>query len=175
MNPVYVLGTREREKIWESAQALIDEYARLAEMYPSRTDMCLFLCERVRSAAEHLDAPKTHQPINGGWDESVYDWLDGQREREYAAFDGDFPLGNEPDAKFASRYFSPHEIALIQCRLAHLVKAGHYAEPAYDVLIRKGFLAEMLGDKEGALACYEGVPLPSSDVKERISALKKGE
>ncbi len=81
---------------------------------------------------------------------------------------GSFAFYNAADADFAARYFTVPNIVRMQCRLWDEVHTGHYVEPAYDVLIRKGFLAEMMGDYKYALRCYDSVPLPGSDVKERM-------
>ena len=85
---------------------------------------------------------------------------------ENASLNGDFPLGNETDASFAGCYFSVSELAEMQCGLHHLIVAGSFNGYNFDVLVRKGFLAELYEDWPEAVHCYEGVPT-SKSVQER--------
>ncbi len=74
---------------------------------------------------------------------------------------------NERDAAFADQFFSPQDAALLKQGRFDEVKPGHFVEPAYDVLIRMGFLAELRGDYKEAVRCYNGDPLPGREVQER--------
>ncbi len=123
-----------------NAVAMRDEWLRaydeIRAAYPEKTTICHVLSNRVRLACVSLSE---------GLD------LDSP------SMDGNFPLGNEEDAAFANPFFSVKQLAEIQCGLHHLINPGHYVEPAYDVLVRRGFLAELDEDWEEAVHCYAGV------------------
>ncbi len=80
---------------------------------------------------------------------------------------------DKANLEFVNRYFRDDEVALLLEWRVDEVKAGHFVEPAYDVLIRMGFLAEMRGDYGYAFRCYNGDPLPSSDVEARMALCRK--
>ncbi len=176
MKPYLVVATSDLSEIWEKTNEFIAQYGEIMKKYPEKEKICGFLTKRVFKAArlfeDRVQGSGPVQPCNGGWDDSVYDWLDEQKEREEAEFDGDFPLGNAADAEFAAQYFTVKQIAYIQCGLFDEVNIGHYVEPAYDVLARKGFIAELKGDYKEALRCYDGDPLPGKQLQSRIDNCK---
>ena len=135
-------------------KALCDRLTRRAE------DACALCCER----AAYVPSP-CH-------DEAYYTAFAEAREREDAALDGGFPLGNEADAAFAGDYFSVPELVQLQCGRAQRIDAGTFNGYNFDVLVRRGFLAEAAGDFAEAARCYGGVST-SRSVQEREYAYVK--
>ena len=99
-------------------------------------------------------------------DEAYYEEFAESREREDASLGGYFPLGNEVDAGFANGYFTISELARIQCGLHRMIAPGNFNGYNFDVLVRRGFLAELDGDFAEAARCYGGVST-SKSVQER--------
>lgn len=93
----------------------------------------------------------------------AYDLVVAGRLEDDPSLDGDFPLGDPEDAEFMVPLFSVKELVLLQLGAPHLVQAGHYVEPAYDVLVRKGILHELSGEFADAFTCYDSVPSPSAN------------
>ena len=135
-------------------KALCERLTRRAE------DACALCCER----AAYVPSP-CH-------DEAYYTAFAEAREREDAALDGGFPLGNEADAAFAGDYFSVPELVQLQCGRAQRIDAGTFNGYNFDVLVRRGFLAEAAGDFAEAARCYGGVST-SRSVQEREYACRR--
>ncbi len=93
----------------------------------------------------------------------AYDLVMAGKLEEDPSLDGDFPLGKPEDAEFMVPMFRIDQLVLLQLGAPHLVQAGHYVEPAYDVLVRKGILHELSGDYANAYVCYNAVPSPSAN------------
>ena len=93
----------------------------------------------------------------------AYDLVIAGKLEDDPSLDGDFPLGKTEDAEFMVPMFRIDQLVLLQLGAPHLVQAGHYVEPAYDVLVRKGILHELSGDYANAYVCYDGVPSPSAN------------
>ncbi len=128
-------------------------YEEYKENYPEKEALIDLLTERARKAAELIE----------------------QGVEECDCLDGKFPLGNEEDASFAGDVFGIDDLVKFQLGLYHLVSEGHYVEPAYDVLVRNGFIAEQYGEWYTAVDCYNGVPLSESVGKRRSMCKKKME
>ncbi len=150
------------EKIEARKNEWIKIYNKIASENLAKEDICAVLIDRVKLAAKYC----------------IERLVEGKEENdgENALLDGDFPLGNAYDADFATPYFTLEQLAEIQCGATYSIKTGYYVEPAYDVLVRKGFIYELLHDWAEAEHCYGGVPLGASvSARERDCRLKKEE
>ena len=158
-----------KEQIEDIKEQWIQAYVRYAD-----ADMLEQLTKRIQYACDlfikrYIEVTKAE---SGGKDEAYYEWIQELDEQENRKLDGDFPLGNEKDVKFANPYFTIEELAMIQCGKSALVQIGDYVEPAYDMLIRKGFIYELGEEWHLAEACYKGVST-SKKVQERELYCKK--
>ena len=169
MKPEIALNTKNRifyGYTKEDVEALRDEwvaaYREIAESEPVKKALCELLTERIRRAAE-LFLGGVKEPVE--------------------SLDGDFPLGNETDMKLASFFFSLKELAMMQAGLADLVppelpETGFpFGRPVTERKYgRKGFLAELKGEREEAMEYYrehcEGSKYPDDYVKMRYDAYK---
>ena len=95
----------------------------------------------------------------------AYELVTAGKLEDDPSLDGDFPLGKTEDAEFMVPMFTVHQLVLLQLGAPHLVQAGHYVEPAYDVLVRRGILEELKGNYAQAYTCYNGVPSPSANAR----------
>ena len=95
----------------------------------------------------------------------AYDLVIAGKLEDDPSLDGDFPLGKTEDAEFMIPMFTVHQLVLLQLGAPHLVQAGHYVEPAYDVLVRRGILEELKGNYAQAYTCYNSVPSPSANAR----------
>jgi len=141
MKPELVLSMKPHSDPAVLRDEWLKEYAKY-ENDPSDGELAALLKDRVQKAYNLAVAGKLEDD---------------------PSLDGDFPLGNTADAEFMVPMFRIHELVLLQLGAPHLVQAGHYVEPAYDVLVRKGILHELSGDYANAYVCYDGVPSPSSN------------
>lgn len=154
----------------------ITAYRKIAEEHPSAEDMSnRFIC-RVNSAYAILEKREELKSSSifckdTAFMESVIE----SEEKAETELDGDFPLGNEFDAEFATPYFQITDLAKIQFGFASEVKAGYYSEFAYDVLIKQGFLYELEGRWKEAEKCYNGVPTGSSVLEREYYCRRKAE
>ncbi len=143
MRPELVLGMKSHSDPAQLRDEWLKEYAKYEED-PSDGELTAQLKERMLKAYDLVVAGKLHDD---------------------PALDGDFPLGKTEDAEFMVPMFTTPQLVLLQLGAPHLVQAGHYVEPAYDVLVRKGILHELSGDYANAYACYDGVPSPSANAR----------
>lgn len=95
----------------------------------------------------------------------AYELVTAGKLEDDPSLDGDFPLGKTEDAEFMVPMFTVHQLVLLQLGAPHLVQAGHYVEPAYDVLVRRGILEELKGNYAQAYSCYNSVPSPSANAR----------
>ncbi len=153
MRPNVVINVQESADVGEKTQLWIEEYEKISSMQVEKQEICRKLTERVKKAAELC--------------------VSGKGDINEPIFDGEFPLGDEKDAMFAAKFFTVVQMALMQTGLADKVPRGYYVEPAYDVLIRNGFLAELEGDYQSAFNYYDGVPLPDYALKERMDLCRQ--
>ncbi len=140
-------------ELWNKAYDLIEE---LAPEKKEVVDRLRERLQRVHGIRKGQIAAKGRSYF--GVDDSFYDWLDEMNEKERASMDGDFPLGNEEDARFAGYYFTIEEIAKIQCGVDHWILTGQFTGHNYDVYARKGLIAELYGEWDQAVKNYEKVP-----------------
>lgn len=141
MRPELVLGMKSCSDPAELRDEWLKEYAKY-EDDPSDGELTAQLKERLLKA---------------------YDLVVAGKLEDDPSLDGDFPLGKTEDAEFMVPMFTVHQLVLLQLGAPHLVQAGHYVEPAYDVLVRKGILEELQGNFAQAYTCYDGVPSPSAN------------
>lgn len=166
MKPETVLGIKYREEPTAKLQEWLKEYAAIAAEFPSAEDLAQMLSKRAEKAGELITERNRPEPPSSSHDDMYYIETAKITDDMDASFDGDFPLGNEADASFAGCYFSVPELAEMQCGLHHLIPAGDFNGYNFDVLVRKGFLAELYEDWPKAVRCYEGVST-SKSVQER--------
>ena len=169
-----VFETYTRAQIEAARDEWISEYKKIAEAYPKKASLCDKCIERIERAAALFISRKVEPAVSDATnhDDYYYEWLDENKKEEDAAFDGDFPLGNEEDMVFASPYFTVRELALIQTGLSHTVECGCFTGYNTDVLVRKGVVAEMQGKWDEAASAYAGV-WTSASVQKRESACRK--
>ncbi len=136
----------------------IAEYQKLEREDPSLAQRCQMLIRRAQRACElavgRYSTDRKRSTSSGCYDDSYYDWVEQQTAAEEAELDGDFPLGNAPDADFATPYFTLSQIARIQCGDCYAVPLGYLLEPSGAVRIRRGFLAELRGQWQEAEKWY---------------------
>ena len=105
---------------------------------------------------------------------TAYDLVIAGKLEDDPSLDGDFPLGKTEDAEFMVPMFRIDQLVLLQLGAPHLVQAGHYVEPAYDVLVRKGILHELdralVGDGVAHQQVEAGTATHRSDVNDLVGA-----
>ncbi len=148
-----VILTQDDESISQRTAEWVAAYEAIGAAHEDKQVLCRALIKRVKQA------------------EAIC--LDGRGDIREPCLDREHLLGNEADAIFAARYFTIPQMALMQVGLLEEIAPGYYVEPAYDVLVRKGFLAELAGDYEAALQCYDGVPLPDRQLDDRMAACRR--
>lgn len=141
MRPELVLGMKSYSDPAKLRDEWLKEYAKY-ENDPGDSELTALLKERLLKA---------------------YDLVTAGMCEDDPSLDGEFPLGKTEDAEFMVPMFRIDELVLLQLGAPHLVQAGHYVEPAYDVLVRKGILAELQGNYAQAYTCYDSVPSPSAN------------
>lgn len=166
MKPETVLGVKYREDPTAKLQEWLKEYAAIAAEFPSVEDLAQRLSKRAEKACDLITERNKPEPPSSSHDDMYYIEMAKIVDNENASLNGDFPLGNETDASFAGCYFSVSELAEMQCGLHHLIVTGNFNGYNFDVLVRKGFLAELYEDWPEAVRCYEGVST-SKSVQER--------
>ncbi len=149
------------QEIYAVRDQWISEYKKYIEENPEKEELGAILIDRATRAAEMLikryaEVPIEEQNKKDADSDFDYDDYNPEYKEENASLDGDFPLGNAYDAEFATPYFTIENLVRIQFGETHSVPTGHYVEPAFDVLIRKGFIHELLKEWAQAEACYSG-------------------
>lgn len=162
MKPETVLGLKHGEEPQSKLRQWLEEYAAVAAKFPNTEDLTERLSKRAENACEFIVQRSKPEPASSSHDDMYYIEVAKIRDDEDASSDGDFPLGNEADASFANCYFTISELAKIQCGLHHLITAGEFDGYNSDVLVRKGFIAELDGDFPEAVRCYGGVSTSKS-------------
>ena len=143
MRPELVLGMKPYSDPAKLRDEWLKEYAKY-ENDPSDSELTAQLKARLWKA---------------------YDLVVAGKLEDDPSLDGDFPLGKAEDAEFMVPMFTVPQLVLLQLGAPHLVQAGHYVEPAYDVLVRRGILEELKGNYAQAYTCYNGVPSPSANAR----------
>lgn len=166
MKPETVLALENGDDPKEKLQVWLDGYRALGEECPCANDIIDMLSCRAQKACELIAERKSSEPDLSSHDDMYYVELAKLRDDEDASLDGDFPLGNENDASFAGNYFSVPELIKIQCGEHRLIFAGNFSGYNFDVLVKKGFIAELDGDYAKAADCYGGVST-SGNVQDR--------
>lgn len=170
-----IFETYTRSQIEAIRDTWIAAYQRIAEEHSEKSDLCTKLIARIDRAAELFIGRKI-EPVQSdatNHDDYYYEWLDEIKKEQDDTLDGDFPLGNEEDMKFASPYFPIRELALIQTGLSHTVECGRFMEYNTDVLVRKGIVSEMQGKWDEAASAYAGVWTSASVQKREYACRKK--
>ncbi len=165
MKPETVLALQSCSDPKTVSDKWTEEYDRIAEDHADRKNICTALKRRAELACALYTERAAFVP-SPCRDEAYYEEFAESREREDASLDGNFPLGNETDAAFANNYFTVSELALIQCGLHRMITPGDFNGYNFDVLVCRGFLAELDGNFAEAVRCYGGVST-SKSVQER--------
>lgn len=166
------------EQIYAVRDQWISAYEKYIEENPDKEDLGAILIDRVTRAAEMLVRRYAEVPLeeqNKKDPDSDFDFDDYNPEykEENASLDGIFPLGNAYDANFIVPYFTIENLVRIQFGETHSVPTGHFVEPAYDVLVRKGFIHELMGDLAQAEACYRGGGMSESVRRREFECRRK--
>lgn len=174
MKPEIALGGRfpyEHKEIEALYYQWLEAYEAIANEYPSVKDEAEKLTERIKLAYKlfpERERPKSSLTDNFGGDNTYMEELSRMRKEEDGSLDGDFPLGNEKDMSLAKKYFSVHELALIQLGLANVIDLEATARNVPADHIRKGFLLELHGLwREAARAYKKGRTFRSGEVYDR--------
>lgn len=162
MKPETVLALKKGDDPREKLNEWLDGYKALGEEFSDIKELANRLSCRAQKACELIAERKNSKPDLSSHDDMYYIETAKIMEDEDAALDGDFPLGNECDSCFAECYFSVPELIKIQCGEHRLIFAGNFSGYNFDVLVRKGFIAELDGDYANAADCYGGVSTSSS-------------
>ena len=165
MTPETVLALQSDSDPKTASDKWIEEYDRIAEDHADRKNICATLKRRAEFACALYTERAAFVP-SPCCDEAYYEEFAESREREDASLGGYFPLGNKTDATFANNYFTVSELARIQCGLHRMIEPGNFNGYNFDVLVRRGFLAELDGDFAEAARCYGGAST-SKSVQER--------
>lgn len=149
----------------------LEAYESISNEYPYVKEFAEKLTERIKFAYKlflERDCPNSRKVSNFCGDDSCMEKLDRKRKEEDDSFDGDFPLGNEKDMTLAKRYFSVHELALIQLGLAHTIDLEATKRNVPADHLRKGFMLELEGLwREAAKAYRKGRQFRSGEVYDR--------
>ncbi len=158
---------KSEAQIYAQRDQWIAEYQKYIQEHPESRELGDVLMDRVTRAAEMLvrryaQVPLEQQERPAPDSDFHYDDYNPAYKEENASLDGAFPLGNACDADFATPHFSIEHLVLIQFGDSNKVPCGHYVEPAYDVLVRQGFLHELQKNWREAEACYRGAGISAS-------------
>ncbi len=177
VKPEWVLNLQPGEDLQNKRDEWLRAYEACAEEFVKTKEQAKALAARVERAAALLVERREvgaagAAESTASHDDTYYTEIARLMEAEDAALDGDFPLGNAADMRFASLYFSVPELARIQLGLQDSIDCGHYTEYSDAVLVKRGFLAELNGQWQQAARCYEGVS-GSSMIQDREYACRK--
>ncbi len=176
INPV---GMTEDE-VYAIRDKWIAEYEKYIRNNPVHEELGALLIDRAKRAAElcisrFVPTEEKKKPVRQGWADCDPAFYEEESERycaENAAFDGDFPLGNEKDAEFAGDHFTMEQLVQMQFGETYTVKIDEDLAHDYDLILRKGFLAELCGRWNEAEKCYSQVDL-GWRVSDREKACRK--
>ena len=171
---------KTKEQIYVVRDQWIAEYQKYVEENPDKEELGAIFMDRVTRAAEmlvkrYVGVPIDQQNQKNHDSDFDYDDYNPEYKEENASLDGNFPLGNAYDADFATPYFTIENLVRIQFGETYSVPTGHYVEPAYDVLVRKGFIHELLKEWAEAEACYRGVSMSKSVQNRGFECCRKKE
>ena len=168
------------DQIYAVRDQWIKEYQKYIEKNLYKEELGMLLINRVCRAAEMLIHRYVNVPLEEQNQKDVdsdfdYDDYHPDYQEENASLDGDFPLGNAYDADFATPYFTIENIVRMQFGETYSIPTGYYVEPAYDVLIRKGFIYELLKEWAQAEECYRGAAMSKSVQRREFECRRKKE
>ncbi len=165
-------------QIYARRDQWIAEYQKYIRENPECATLGAVLIDRVRRASgmlvrRYAQLPFEAQEMQDPESDFHYDDYNPAYKEENASLDGCFPMGNAYDADFATPYFPIEHLVLIQFGAGNTVPRGHYVEPAYDVLIRQGFLHELNKEWREAEACYRGGGMSDSVFRREMECRRK--
>ncbi len=158
---------KSEAQIYAQRDQWLAEYAKYIRENPESRELGAVLIDRVTRAAEMLVRRYARVPLEAQErpdpaSDFHYDDYNPAYQEENASLDGSFPLGDAYDADFATPHFSIEHLVRIQFGAGDTVPRGYYVEPAYDVLVRQGFLHELQKNWRDAEACYRGAGISKS-------------
>ena len=176
INPV---GMTEDE-VYAIRDKWIAEYEKYIRNNPVHEELGALLIDRAKRAAElcvirFVPTKNKKKPQRQGWADCDPAFYEEESERycaENSTFDGDFPLGTEKDAEFAGDHFTMEQLVQMQFGETYTVKIDEDLAHDYDLILRKGFLAELCGRWNEAEKCYSQVDL-GWRVSDREKACRK--
>ena len=176
INPV---GMTEDE-VYAVRDKWIAEYEKYIRNNPVHEELGALLIDRAKRAAElcvirFVPTKNKKKPQRQGWADCDPAFYEEESERycaENSTFDGDFPLGTEKDAEFAGDHFTMEQLVQMQFGETYTVKIDEDLAHDYDLILRKGFLAELCGRWNEAEKCYSQVDL-GWRVSDREKACRK--
>lgn len=166
MTPEIFLKLHPEDSVRETAALWQAEYKKCAEEFPEAKEIAARLGALAAKAGNLAEERRIPPLPTDSRDDAYYTENEKIRDDEDASLDGNFPLGNGRDAAFANSFFSIAELAKIRCGFSRLIDAGNFNGYNFDVLVRRGILAELDGDFALAARCYGGVST-SAAVQER--------
>ncbi|MBE6707645.1 MAG: sel1 repeat family protein [Ruminococcaceae bacterium] len=169
---------KSADEIYAVRDQWISAYEKYIEENPDKEDLGELLIRRVTRAADmlverYVEVPLDEQNKKDPDSDFDFDNYNPEYKDANASLDGDFPLGDAYDADFITPYFTIENLVRIQFGETHSVPTGHFVEPAYDVLIRKGFIYELMGDLAQAEACYRGGGMSESVRRREFECRRK--
>ena len=175
MTPEVFLKLHPEDSVRETCALWQAEYRKCAEEFPEAKEIAARLGALAAKAGSLAEERRIPPRPTDSRDDAYYTENEKIRDDEDASLDGDFPLGNERDAAFANSFFSVAELAKIRCGLSRLIDAGDFNGYNFDVLVRRGILAELDGDFALAARCYGGVSTSAAVQEREYECLRRAE
>lgn len=175
MTPEVFLKLHPEDSVRETGALWQAEYRKCAEEFPEVKEIAARLGALAAKAGDLAEERRIPPLPTDSRDDAYYTENEKIRDDEDASLDGDFPLGNERDAAFANSFFSVAELAKIRCGLSRLIDAGDFNGYNFDVLVRRGILAELDGDFAFAARCYGGVSTSAAVQEREYECLRRAE
>ena len=175
MTPEVFLKLHPEDSVRETGALWQAEYRKCAEEFPEVKEIAARLGALAAKAGDLAEERRIPPLPTDSRDDAYYTENEKIRDDEDASLDGDFPLGNERDAAFANSFFSVAELAKIRCGLSRLIDAGDFNGYNFDVLVRRGILAELDGNFALAARCYGGVSTSAAVQEREYECLRRAE
>ncbi len=169
---------KTQKDIYDVRDVWIKEYQKYVKENPVHYELGEILIDRVKRAAEmlvlrYVGKDIKHEDVMKADEEFHCDDYRLEYKEEDASLEGSFPLGNAYDADFAVNYFTVEQLVKIQFGETYTVPTGHYVEPAYDVLVRKGFICELEREWADAERYYRGGGMSKSVFRRETDCKRK--
>lgn len=179
MRPETVLNLDYNGDAKSQLSQWLSEYTSYLDDYPEKEEIIRKLISRAELAYKLYEQrlQEKRESLRGCsfHDDSYYIETARIQDDEDSKLDGDFPLGNESDAVFVSKYFSVSDLVKIQLGFAERMLYSLQSEQADNVLIKKGILNEMTGQWKEAECCYCAVQADYSVQERALYCRRKAE